>query len=60
MTGADDGTVEGENTLTDEEVVEGESGFVGEEGAMGSAARGVGAGEDGEGGHRAFRGWHAC
>lgn len=59
MAGADDGTVEGEDTLTDEEVVEGERGFVGEKGAMGSAARGVDAGEDGEGGHRVFRGWHA-
>ena len=56
MAGADDGTVEGEDSLTDEEVVEGERGFVGEKGA---AARGVGAEEDGEGGHRIFRGWHA-
>ena len=44
MAGADDGTVEGEDALTDEEVVEGESGFVGKKGAMGSAARGVGPG----------------
>lgn len=55
IAGADDGAVEGEDSLTEEEVVEGERGFVGEKGAMGWTARCVGAGEGVEGKHRAFR-----
>ncbi len=57
MAGTDDGTVEGEDSLTYEEVVEGERRFLWEAGGT-DGARCVGAGEAMEGEHRAFRKCH--
>ena len=59
MAGTDDGTVEGEDSLTEEEVVEGERWFACEAGGTDWAARCVGVGEVTERVHRFLRECHA-